>query len=75
VAEIVTANLLDAFEAPEDDRWLTSREAAAHLGITLNALYKLTAAGSLPSAQEERGGRHYFKRADLDAWRRASDHG
>jgi excisionase family DNA binding protein len=75
VAEIVTANLLEQFEAPEDHRWVTSKEAAAHLGITLNALYKLAAAGSLPSAQDERGGRHYFTRADLDAWRRGSGHG
>src|SRR4051794_18615408 len=76
VAEIVTERLLEHFEAPQEDRWLNSQQAADYLALpSVNALYKLIAEHRLPSAQDEPGGRHYFTRADLDAWRRGSDHG
>ena len=52
-----------------DDRWLTSREAAQHLGLTLNALHKRTRRHEIPAVQESAGGRLYFRRTDLDRWR------
>ena len=51
------------------DRWMTTAEAADYLGMTANALHKLTAARALPFAQDGPGCRCYFKRSDLDRWR------
>lgn len=53
----------------DTDRWLTSREAAAHLGLTVDALHKLTAARAIPFSQDRPGGKCWFKRADLNQWR------
>ena len=55
--------------APDANRWMTTAEAADYLGMTANALHKLTASRALPFAQDGPGGRCYFKRADLDGWR------
>lgn len=52
-----------------DDRWLTTREAAAYLGMTVAALHKLTAARQIPFEQTGPRCRCYFKRGDLDRWR------
>ena len=52
-----------------DDRWLTTREAAGYLGMTVAALHKLTAARAIPFEQAGPGCRCYFRRADLDRWR------
>ncbi|HXW59443.1 MAG TPA: helix-turn-helix domain-containing protein [Solirubrobacteraceae bacterium] len=54
----------------DSDRWLSSREAAGHLGITLAALHRLTAARRVPFAQDAPGCRCWFRRSELDAWRR-----
>lgn len=51
------------------DRWMTTAEAADYLGMTANALHKLTAARAIPFAQDGPGCRCYFKRSDLDCWR------
>lgn len=58
-------------DAPaEEDRWLTSAEAARYLGLpSVNALHRLCAEGKVPSAQAVPRGRHYFQRSQLDAWR------
>ena len=52
-----------------DDRWLTSREAAEHLGLSVDALYKRTQRHEIPAVQESAGGKLYFRRSDLDRWR------
>lgn len=52
-----------------DDRWLTTREAADYLGVTVAALHKLTAARRIPFDQGGPGCKCYFRRADLDRWR------
>jgi excisionase family DNA binding protein len=57
--------------APADDGWLTTREAAAYLGMSVNALHKLTAARQVPFMQASEGARCYFKRSDLDTWRQS----
>lgn len=57
--------------APADrDGWLTTREAAKYLGITPNALHKLTAARAIPFEQDGPGAKCWFRRSELDAWRR-----
>jgi excisionase family DNA binding protein len=53
-----------------DDCWMTSAKAADYLDVPISTLRKLTAAGSVPFAQDVPGGRCYFKRSELDRWRR-----
>ena len=52
-----------------EDRWLSTQEAADHLGLTPNALHKLTAARAVPFSQDAPGGKCWFLRSELDAWR------
>jgi len=56
-------------DAPEPDRWLPAREAAAHLGVSVHALHRLSADRRLPASQDRPGGRLYFRRSELDRWR------
>jgi hypothetical protein len=56
--------------ADEPDRWMNSREAAAYAGTTRHALHKAMAAREIHFEQDTPGGRAWFKRADIDAWRR-----
>jgi hypothetical protein len=58
---------------PEPDGWLDSKQAAAYVGMTRNALHKRTAAGDIPCEQEVPGGKRWFKRSELDAWRRGQN--
>jgi excisionase family DNA binding protein len=59
---------------PTEDGWMDSRHAADYLGITRNALHKMTAARSIPFEQDEPGCKCYFRRSDLDAWRTVRGH-
>jgi excisionase family DNA binding protein len=65
--EIVGADLM---RSNDGDRWLTTKDAAAYLGLSVNALHKLTAARQVPFAQDTTGGKCWFLRSELDAWRR-----
>ncbi len=51
--------------------WLNSRAAAAHLGLSLDSLHKLTARRDLAFSQESPGGKCWFRRSDLDAYRQS----
>ena len=51
------------------DEWLDSKRAAAHLGVSLHALHRLTASRDVPFRQDRPGGRCYFRRSELDDWR------
>ena len=55
----------------DEDRWMNSRDAAAYLGLTPNALKKLTAARRVPFEQDVAGGKCWFLKSELDVWRRA----
>ena len=56
--------------APAPDGWMDAKAAAGHLGLpSVNALHKLTAARLIPFEQEVRGGKCWFRRSELDAWR------
>ena len=55
--------------AADADRWMTTVETADYLGMSANALHKLTAARAIPFSQDGPGCRCYFKRSDLDRWR------
>jgi excisionase family DNA binding protein len=70
VREQVLEEVRSLVDGASDDRWLDSAEAAAYLGMSPNALHKLTAARAIPFEQASAGARCYFKRSELDAWRR-----
>jgi excisionase family DNA binding protein len=63
------AGKLPTAERVVADKWLTAREAAAYLGLTLDALHKRTRRRSIPAVQESAGGKLYFLRSELDRWR------
>ena len=51
------------------DRWMTTAEAAAYVGMSTNGIHKLTSARQVPFVQDAPGCRCYFRRSELDAWR------
>jgi Helix-turn-helix domain len=55
--------------APTEDGWLDSKQAAAYLGVSVNALHKLTAARAIPFEQDGPGCKLYFRRCALDRHR------
>lgn len=62
---------VEAPSPPETDAWMTAREAAAYLGFaSVHPLHKLTAERAIPFEQDGPGCRLFFKRSDLDDWRR-----
>jgi hypothetical protein len=69
LAGLLTSHLPSKSDAG-DDRWLSTKDAAAYLGLTPNALHKLTAARAVPFEQEASGGKCWFLRSALDQWRR-----
>ena len=52
------------------DGWLDTRQAADYLGITKAALYRATAERTIAFEQSGPGCKCWFKRPDLDDWRR-----
>jgi len=50
--------------------WL-ARRAASHVGLSLSALHKLTAARTIPFHQDGPGCKLWFHADELDAWRAA----
>lgn len=55
---------------PVEDGWLDAKRAAAYVGLSVNALHKLTAERAIPFEQEGPGCKMWFKRSELDEWRR-----
>ena len=70
LAELIAPYLPATAVAGESDRWLSTREAAEYAGTTANALHKAMAAREVNFEQDTPGGKAWFKRADIDAWRR-----
>jgi hypothetical protein len=70
LAELLAPYLV-APDAPTDpDRWMNSREAAEYAGTTRDALHKAMAAREVHFEQDCPGAKAWFKRSDIDAWRR-----
>jgi hypothetical protein len=57
-------------QSKQGEGWLNAREAAAYVGLTLNALHKHTAARTIPFEQDGPGCKLWFRRSELDRWRR-----
>lgn len=66
---------LPAPAEPDAGGWLDARAAAAHLGLPVAQLHRLTGERALPFSQERPGAKCYFRRADLDAYREQHMHG
>jgi hypothetical protein len=76
LAERVAARVLERLEGVQDgDRWLDAKQAADYLGLSINALHKLTAARQLPVEQEAPGHKLWFRRSQLDHWRSGGQNG
>lgn len=67
---VALAERLGADEREGND-WLDSRHAAVYLGVHRDTLRKLAAERAIPSEQDGPGCKLYFRRSDLDAWRRS----
>jgi hypothetical protein len=70
VADRIAERVAIQLAKPHDlNRWLTTREAAQHLGMHPDSLRKLAAARAIPSEQDAPGCARYFLLSELDRWR------
>jgi excisionase family DNA binding protein len=74
LASRLTPRVKAILEQP-DDGWLDAPGAASYLGVSLNTLYKLTAARAVPFAQDGPGCKLWFRRGELDRWREGGSTG
>jgi excisionase family DNA binding protein len=70
LAELLAPYLVAPDAPSTQDGWMSTREAAEYAGTTRNALHKAMAAREIHFEQDTPGGKAWFKRADVDAWRR-----
>ncbi|MBV9838192.1 MAG: helix-turn-helix domain-containing protein [Solirubrobacterales bacterium] len=61
---------LNSVQQQETPDWLDSRGAAEYLGVHRDTLRKLAGERAVPAHQEGPGCKLFFRRSDLDAWRR-----
>ncbi len=71
VAERLLSSDGQAQESNGDDEWFDSRHAAAYLGVHRDTLRKLAAERAIPCEQDGPNCKLYFRRSDLDVWRRS----
>lgn len=74
LAERVATAVISRLSASENQRapeWLDSRKAAEYLGVHRDTLRKLAAERTIPAHQDGRGCKLFFRRSDLDHWRRS----
>ncbi len=70
VAAAVVARL-EIDSADRGDEWFDSRQAAEYLGVHRDTLRRLAAARAIPTEQDGRGCKLFFRRSALDEWRRS----
>lgn len=73
LADLVAEKLatrIGASTGEEDDCWLDTRRAAEYLGVHRDTVRRLAAERVLPAEQVAAGCKLYFRRRDLDRWRR-----
>ena len=72
LADLVVERLERIADAREPvEEWLDARAAAEYLGIHRDTLRKLAAERAVPVHQDAPGCKLYFRRDELDDWRRA----
>ena len=74
LADLVAERLLESSDActRDADEWMDARRAAAHLGIHRDTLRKLAAQRAIPVHQDGPRCKLYFRRDELDDWRRST---
>ncbi len=75
LADLVAERLIDRASAGATQasaEWLDARTAAEYLGVHRDTLRKLAAERAVPVHQDGPGCKLYFRRDELDDWRRSS---
>jgi len=75
LADLVVDRLMERSEAQNNDHasaWLDARGAAEYLGVHRDTLRKLAAQRAIPTHQDGPGCKLYFRRDELDEWRRSA---
>ena len=73
LADLVVDRLIERTEARRSDdasTWLDARMAAEYLGLHRDTLRKLAAQRAIPTHQDGPRCKLYFRRDELDEWRR-----
>jgi excisionase family DNA binding protein len=77
LVELLAQRILERLEQrqaasapPAASPWLTFTQACVYLGLSRNALYKLTAARAIPCRKKQGGQGLRFHREELDQWMR-----
>jgi excisionase family DNA binding protein len=73
LAEVVAVKVIDRLarqETATTDEWLDTRGASEYLGIHRDSVRRLAAERAIPAEQAGVGCKLFFRRSDLDAWRR-----
>ena len=70
VAAAVVARL-ENNGADRGDEWFDSAQAAEYLGLHRDTLRRLAAARAIPTEQDGRGCKLFFRRSALDEWRQS----
>jgi excisionase family DNA binding protein len=75
LADLVVDRLMArnyAERADQDNAWLDARDAAGYLGMHRDTLRKLAAQRAIPAHQDGPRCKLYFRRDELDEWRRSA---
>ena len=75
LADLVVERLAARSQAQQSDpveEWLDTRRAADYLGVHRDTIRKLAAERTIPTHQDAPGCKLYFRRDELDEWRRSS---
>lgn len=75
LADLVTDRLAERFAAaPVEsvEHWMDARSAAEYLGVHRDTIRKLAAERAIPVHQDGPGCKLFFRRDELDDWRRSS---
>jgi excisionase family DNA binding protein len=75
LAELVVDRLVERTEAHRGNdvrAWLDARTAAEYLGVHRDTLRKLAAQRAIPTHQDGPRCKLYFRRDELDEWRRST---
>jgi len=73
LAELVADRVIERMATVTDaaaGEWLDARAAADYLGIHRDTIRKLAAERAIPTHQDAPGCKLYFRRDELDEWRR-----
>lgn len=75
LADLVAEKIADRIvrgSGEEDERWFDTRAAAEYLGVHRDTIRRLAAERAIPAEQAGAGCKLYFRRRDLDRWRRTA---